>query len=637
MSAITQPLLGEQLIAHNVLSPGRLEHALHVQKSSGGRLGDILVSEGLIGYFDLYRTLAKRNGFPFADLLKAPPCPALLKIDQAEYYLHLRLIPYRYDNGVMTIALCEATEEALAWIRTHYTMDVRLVMTSPYDIRKTIESQFGKDIEHRCQTALWQTSPLASARETFSASQKQGLIALGIVSLVSIINAPIESILIFIIFCQLCYSFTLLFKCIVFAASAPLRHHDNWEEKLATLSPDTLPVYTVLVPMYKEADSMPGLIAALQALDYPQHKLDIKLVLEADDKETLDAAYALKPSHHFEIIRVPPGPLRTKPKACNYALRFARGEFLTIFDADDQPDPLQLKKAVYTFRHSPPDVACLQAHLNYYNADTNLLTRLFSLEYAILFDFMLPGLQRLGIPIPLGGTSNHIRLRELLTEGEWDPYNVTEDADLGTRFAARGLRTLMLDSVTMEEGPHTIGAWIRQRSRWIKGYMQTWLVYMRRPVTLLTTLGLRGFIGFQFFVGFSTMTYLTAPIIWVLGCLWAEQFLQFHQIHFPAWLLNLCALNMAFNITTLWGFAYLALPSARTFSWRAKGAAAAYPLYMLLHSIASYKSLWQLFFRPHFWEKTTHGLAGIFANNNLKYLINCPSLSEGNPSPQSSS
>lgn len=313
-----------------------------------------------------------------------------------------------------------------------------------------------------------------------------------------------------------------------------------------------------------------------------------------------------KPRYQFEIIRVPPGKPRTKPKACNYALRFARGEFITIFDADDRPEPAQLKKAVHAFRTQAPDIVCLQARLNYYNAGDNLLTRFFSLEYTILFRVLLGGLERMGIPIPLGGTSNHIALDRLKSLGEWDPYNVTEDADLGTRLAARGFRTAMLDSYTMEEAPNRIWPWLKQRSRWIKGYMQTWLVHMRDPVHLYRTLGWKSFAGFQCFIGLSTFTFLSAPLVWALSILW---FSHAGAAYLPAWLGWLSLLNLCLNIFSHWYFTLYCVRHYPNHTRSMAVAALLYPLYLVLHSLASYKALWQLIVNPHFWEKTTHGLA----------------------------
>ena len=621
----SHPLLGEELVRRALIPPGRLIRALEIQQRTGGRLGDILVGENMIGYYDLYHTIAECLNLPFIDLLKEPPTVNLLNAEDSEQYLQHRFIPWRRNGLTLIIAICDVSDTVLDAIRASYGNNTQLVITSPLDIRRTIEKYFGKILENDSCLSLWKHLPEISARETLTFTQRQILAGITFCLVACFVNWPVQCALAIVIFCQVAYCLTMAFKCLVFTASLKPALPENWDQKLATLDPADLPVYTVLIPMYKEAKTLPGMLEVLRSLDYPAHKLDIKLVLEADDTETIETACTLKPNFYFEIIRVPPGKIRTKPKACNYALRFARGEFVTIFDADDHPDPKQLKKAVYTFRNSPPDVVCLQARLNYYNTNANLLTAAFSLEYSILFNFMLRGLQRLGIPIPLGGTSNHIALDRLLEEGRWDPYNVTEDADLGVRFSGRGYRTIMLDSVTMEEAPHTLYAWIRQRSRWIKGYMQTWLVHMRRPAALFRTLGLRGFIGFQFFIGFSTFAFLSAPIVWGISLLWSESILHFYNVLFPAWLSSLMYFNIALNIVSLYWFAAACLPLYQKLHPRLIVAALGYPLYLFLHSIASYKALWQLIFKPHFWEKTSHGMAAAFANISLEKTFRKPS------------
>ena len=259
---------------------------------------------------------------------------------------------------------------------------------------------------------------------------------------------------------------------------------------------------------------LPLLAQALRKLDYPLGKLDIKLVLEADDHETIAVARTLGLEGVFEVIRVPPSQPQTKPKACNFALGFARGEYLVIYDAEDRPEPDQLRKVVATFARSPANTACLQCRLNYYNASENWLTRMFTLDYSLWFDQVLPGLERLGIPIPLGGTSNHFKIDVLRELHAWDPFNVTEDADLGIRLTQKGYRVGVVDSTTFEEASREAGNWIRQRSRWIKGYMQTFLVHTRRPLHLIRTTGLLGFLGFVFFIGGTVLSGLLNPIFW---------------------------------------------------------------------------------------------------------------------------
>ncbi len=251
------------------------------------------------------------------------------------------------------------------------------------------------------------------------------------------------------------------------------------------LRDDELPVFTVLVPMFREAADAAVLAQALRDLDYPLGKLDIKLVLEADDHDTIAVARTLGLEGVFEVIRVPPSQPQTKPKACNFALRFARGEYLVIYDAEDRPEPDQLRKVVATFRRSPPNTACLQCRLNYYNASENWLTRMFTLDYSLWFDQVLPGLERLSIPIPLGGTSNHFKIDVLRELHAWDPFNVTEDADLGIRLTPEGLsrRRRQLDHLRGSElpAPATGSGSARAGSR---ATCRRFLVHTRRPLHL---------------------------------------------------------------------------------------------------------------------------------------------------------
>src|SRR6185312_754328 len=278
---------------------------------------------------------------------------------------------------------------------------------------------------------------------------------------------------------------------------------------------DDLPHYTILVPLYREAAVVPGLVTALAALDYPRERLQILLVVEADDAETVASAERCAATP-FEIVRVPPSFPRTKPKAANYALAFARGEFIVVYDAEDRPEPDQLRKAVAAFARHPPGTACLQARLVPYNISDGCLVAVFALDFELWFSVYLPGLERLGVPIPLGGTSNHFRTAMLRAVGAWDPFNVTEDADLGLRLAQFGYRVDMLDSATYEEAPACIGAWIRQRSRWLKGYTQTWLVHGRNARSLARHVGLGGFLAFQLFLGGAVLSALVNPLLWAI-------------------------------------------------------------------------------------------------------------------------
>jgi cellulose synthase/poly-beta-1,6-N-acetylglucosamine synthase-like glycosyltransferase len=271
-------------------------------------------------------------------------------------------------------------------------------------------------------------------------------------------------------------------------------------DRVHSIPDDQLPIYTVLVPMYKEPAVAQKIARTVTSLDYPLEKLDVKLLLEEDDAPTRAKIAEVIDSlpKCVEVViapTVPKGQPRTKPRACNWGLERAKGELLVVFDAEDQPEPDQLRKAAYTFKQlelaGKKSVVCLQAKLNYFNARQNSLTRFFTLEYTSWFDLFLPGLHAVRTPIPLGGTSNHFRTSALRELGGWDPFNVTEDCDLGIRMARRGYSTEILDSTTWEEANSQLFNWIKQRSRWIKGYFQTHLVHTREsvvPMALMATM-----------------------------------------------------------------------------------------------------------------------------------------------------
>ena len=277
-----------------------------------------------------------------------------------------------------------------------------------------------------------------------------------------------------------------------------------------------MPRYTVFVPLFKEVEILPHLAKALAELDYPPAKLDIKIVLEAVDAATIEAAAKLAFPGNVDLIVVPDRQPRTKPKALNYALQFATGDLAVIYDAEDRPEPDQLRKAATVFHHASADVACLQARLDYFNATENWLSRQFTIEYCTLFRGLLPLLSRFGLPLPLGGTSNHFRIGVLRALGAWDPYNVTEDADLGMRLHRAGYRVETLDSTTYEEACCQTYPWLKQRTRWLKGWMQTFGVHMRAPLSTLRETGLAGFLAFHaYFAGISSPR---SPILCSTSC-----------------------------------------------------------------------------------------------------------------------
>lgn len=394
---------------------------------------------------------------------------------------------------------------------------------------------------------------------------------------------------------------------LVLAWSAPEPEISSSSQAATNQDPESLPRYTIMVPMYREAHVVPALAASIGGLIYPRDRIEIFLVCEADDDATLAAArLAADHDPRFRAIAVPACEPRTKPKALNYALCFARGELVVIYDAEDRPDRDQLLKAARAFANGPATLACVQARLNWYNRDRNWLTRAFALEYALWFDYMLPGLQRLGAPIPLGGTSNHFKTEALIRCGAWDPFNVTEDADLGLRFMRLGCTVATLDSTTLEEATCSSGAWVRQRSRWIKGYMQTWLVQMRDPARLWRAAGPFGFAGFQLFVGGVALTALANPILWALTAISAGYWAAGEASPIPGFGAWWTAASLLLGNL---GLIYLNMLCALRRRWLGLVPAALLtPVYWVLISMGGYKALFQLIVNPFYWEKTDHGV-----------------------------
>ena len=293
---------------------------------------------------------------------------------------------------------------------------------------------------------------------------------------------------------------------------------NNGQIRPRALADDELPEYTIVAALYRETRVVKDLIRALDALDYPKSKLDIKLVVEQRDPETLSRLVELGLPARYEIIVAPPGPSQTKPRALNIALSSARGQLIVVYDAEDAPAPDQLRRAAARFAVEK-GLDCLQARLAIRNHDKSWLSKLFAIEYATLFDFINPGLCALDLPIALGGSSNHFRVRSLVDVGAWDEWNVTEDADLGIRLARFGYRVRALDSDTSEEAPHELKNWFRQRVRWQKGWMQTLIVHSRRPNFFRRDLGLQWAVAATTLIGGAIIGGLFWPAF-ALGTIW---------------------------------------------------------------------------------------------------------------------
>jgi cellulose synthase/poly-beta-1,6-N-acetylglucosamine synthase-like glycosyltransferase len=357
-----------------------------------------------------------------------------------------------------------------------------------------------------------------------------------------------------------------------------------------------LPTLTILIAIYREPpDVVASLIKAIRSLDYPFEKLDVKLILEADDDGTIEAVRRQYPPANFELIPVPPSEPRTKPKALNLGLDRARGEIIAVFDAEDRPSPEQPREAVAAFQSGPRNLAVVQAPLAIHNGKSSWIARQFEVEYAILFNVWLPFLARLRLPLPLGGTSNYFRRDRLKAAGGWDAWNVTEDADLGMRLARFGGRAAMITSPTWEEAPVQYRHWAKQRTRWMKGHLQTWLVLMRDPLAAAREMGFANFASVQFTLGGALLTAIMhLPII-----IWLLLGLVTPWVSLEGW------------HAVLFGAGYGGVMAAAIAAQRKTPAhvLATLPLYWPLLSWAMLKAFWEIQTRPHYWAKTPHGEA----------------------------
>ncbi len=599
--------IGDILVEHGAMERAHLEK---FARAFHGRLGHALRMHGHVDGRKLSRAVAYQHGLPHVDLRETPPHTDFFSPRDLEHYIRFQFIPYARDVNAITLATVEPSEELRNFARTYYNSSIiHFVVITARELNEYFASRGATVATRNARHSLRRRYRHLVADRIMVGHQLRGLAILAIIVATITYLAPRGGWHALLILCNFFYAANLLIKLEFYRQGSIAQRQQAAADKLlqrevATIEDWTLPIYSILVPMYRERpEVMVRLIANLAALDYPKEKLDIKLILEADDHATLTALKALRPPETIEIIAVPPSTPRTKPKACNVALQHVRGDYIVIFDAEDHPAPDQLKRAIVEFRRSPHTLACLQASLNYYNRGENILTQMFSIEYSALFSLLLPALERMNLPIPLGGTSNHLKTSALRDVGGWDCFNVTEDADLGVRLAYLGYTTKTLPSVTLEEAPITLKAWMKQRTRWVKGYIQTWLVFTRDPKELKRRLGPTGYYGFQFFIGAPALTFLLAPLFWAVFIL---SLLGTFPNALSPWMQALCAFSFLSGTLTHWLFArkVMQIEGHAGFSrafWF-------YPFYWLLHSFAAARALWQLITAPHYWDKTTHGV-----------------------------
>ncbi len=599
--------LGEKLLEKGAIRPEDLEYALSLQKISGERLGRILLSFSLVKRQTLYEVLSEEWDLPYIELSDKIDfsLPELPLSDAIAY----SAVIYGSKKDSFLVATSEEPTptlyERLAELFPKNSFC--FYVTTPWDIDRFIRTKYRTILLENAIYSLFRQRRHLSAYSVLTLSQYLTLFFLSFIVLWMFYQNPILILMIINILATAVFFIAVLFKFILSLSGAKTEKKVIiTDEEVQSLRDEDLPLYTILVPVYHEASIVHQVVENVVSLDYPHEKLEILVLIEEDDDETFDAARNAKPPDYVHLVRIPNALPKTKPKACNVGLSFSRDKYLVVYDAEDIPDKDQLKKTVIAFQKGPENLVCVQAALNYFNWKENWLTRMFTLEYSYWFDYILPGLNHLKLPIPLGGTSNHFRRDRLLELNGWDPFNVTEDADLGIRATALGYTVGIINSTTLEEANTHLGNWIRQRSRWIKGYMQTTLVYLRNPFKFIKDVGLKSALAFTLFIGGSVAAFLAYIPTLILYFWWLLTGTHLFNAIFDSWIMYFGLFNLL--IGNALGIYLSMLAVFKRKHYGLIFFALFNPIYWILHSIAAYKALWQLFTKPFYWEKTTHGL-----------------------------
>jgi len=631
--------LGELLRRAGVISDRDLRAALRLRPCREAPLGQILMAHGLITAEDLTRHLARQWQVRVAALDQRPPDPALLdRLDPARC-LRAGLVPWRRLGGVTLIATAhpDKFDAARRWLEPALGPVAMTVATEEAITRAlhtTAAARLVAAAETRCPEAL-SCRPMGAWR--WRVTLGMGLAGLGALTIAAPGAVFVAVFSLALVLAGLSQLLKIAATCAARRpARAPTRQTAPGAATSSALTrtghprpprqPDIaetgaegaiplgiipgpmLPAVSMLVPLYHEHVIAGRLLHRLRAQRYPPELLEICLIVEAGDDLTRATLARTRLPRNARVVVVPPGALRTKPRAMNFALDHCRGSIIGIWDAEDAPEPDQVMKAVQGFAAHPPQVGCLQGVLDIYNSRSSWLSRCFAIDYGIWFRLVLPGIARLGLAVPLGGTTVFFRRAALEAVGGWDAHNVTEDADLGLRLRRAGYRTEMIGTVTQEEATRSAWPWIRQRSRWIKGYAMTWAVHMRAPVQLWRAIGPRAFFGVQLMFAGAVVQTLAAPVLWSA---WAIPLGLPHPLRATVVAHPLAAgmvatgLALCGLVNMVCGMIAVSRPQRRHLrAW-----VPALMLYYPLATLAAWKALAELIWRPFFWDKTAHGLA----------------------------
>ncbi len=614
--------LARVLIERGAATPWQLFYALKCHSVWNASVPEILTARGWTSHASLLDLQAEAGGLRRVDLLRTPPANNVRDLLEPAFCLRHNVVPWARLGG--TTILVTGRPDMIDDLRTKLPPPLHNALFAVADgaaVEADIALQARRTLTRRAETRL----PVAFSCRTFGQRApvlRVILLAVALLILGAVLLAPHIPIGLLSFWTLETLFASVVLRC--WAVGWHLRQrHQNGVAPVPLLTksmpPITalpaslssggrrarLPRISMMVPLFHETEIASALVQRLTQLTYPRALLDVVLVLE--EKDTLTAATLARTRlpKWIRVIEVPAGSgITTKPRALNYALDFCRGDIIGIWDAEDAPAHDQLEQVAQHFATAPLDVACLQGILDFYNPYTNWMASCFSIEYASWFRVMLPGLSKLGFAIPLGGTTLFLRRTAIEEVGGWDSHNVTEDADLGMRLARHGYRTELINTVTQEEANCRPIAWVRQRSRWLKGYMATYVVHMRRPRHLWRDLGARQFFGFQLLFLCTLSQFLLAPVLWML---WGASFGlsdMFSTLIAPGWgpvvalALTLATLT---NVAT-WCVAISAAGRPRLYPF-----VLAMIFYFPLATLAAYKGLIEMIVAPFYWDKTSHG------------------------------
>lgn len=601
--------LGQCLVELGHISQADLAHALILQRRMDRLLGEVLLVEGLLTEAQLLAGLARQNGLRVIDIDRKPPEISVARRLPVSVCLRHGVTPWKQADGLLLVATNrpDLFDELRASMGPEGQRMLPVLATQE-DIVRTIGRLYGDELAFAAATRV----PAAESCRGWAVNHRRRIAwAGGLAALLALCAAaaPGWTLALGILWASLTLALCVALKAAAFVAHLTAPSQAEGRPASSTLGGDgfRLPRVSVLVPLFREENIAAHLVERLTRLTYPKSLLDVVLVLEQDDTVTREALRCTTLPPWMSVLEVPDASrLRTKPRALNYALNFCAGDIIGVWDAEDAPAPDQLERVVQQFHRAAPDVACLQGVLDYYNTGRNLITRCFTLEYATWWRVLLPGLARLGFVLPLGGTTLFFRRHRLEQLGGWDAHNVTEDADLGLRLARHGYRTELMHTATFEEATARPWPWVRQRSRWLKGFLVTWCVHMRRPARLWSELGALRFLGVQTLFLATFSQFLLAPLLWSF---WVLPFGIPHpaaDVLGQGVMLALIGLFVFAEVLNLGMAAYAALHSGRP------GLLAFVPLlpvYFALATAAAFKALAEFVVAPFYWDKTQHGLA----------------------------